>query len=61
MHKQEAITDIERLTLIQEQVIKLRGLAADISGLEVSTMLYSLADLVEQRSREADRRQCSPE
>jgi hypothetical protein len=61
MHKQEAITDLERLTLIQEQVIKLRRLAADISDLEVSTILYSVADLVERRSREAERRQCSPE
>jgi hypothetical protein len=52
--------DIERLTLIQEQVIKLRRLAANISDLEVSTILFALADLVEQRSREADRQQCSP-
>jgi hypothetical protein len=60
MPKQEAITDIERLTLIQEQVIKLRRLAADISDLEVSTILSALADQIEHRAREADRRLCSP-
>ena len=60
MPKQEAITDIERLTLIQEQVIKLRCLAADISDLEVSAILSELADEIEHRAREADRLLCSP-
>jgi hypothetical protein len=54
------IGDIKRLTLIQEQVIELRCLAADISDLEVSTILYALADEIEHRAREADRQQCSP-
>jgi hypothetical protein len=52
--------DIERLTLIQGQVIKLRNLAAEMFDREVSVILYALADQIEQRSREADRRQCSP-
>jgi cold shock protein len=46
--------------LIQEQVIKLRCLAADISDLEVSAILSELADEIEHRAREADRLLCSP-
>jgi tRNA U55 pseudouridine synthase TruB len=53
--------DIERLTLIQGQVIKLRRLAAEIFDREMSVMLYALADQIEQRTREADRRRCSPQ
>jgi hypothetical protein len=52
--------DIERMTLIQGHVIKLRRLAAEIFDREISTILYALADRIEQRTREADRRQCSP-
>jgi hypothetical protein len=54
------IGDIERLTLIQNQVLKLRRLAAEIPDREISLNLRSLADEIEQRSREADRRLCSP-
>jgi hypothetical protein len=50
------IGDIERLTLIQDQVIKLRRLAAEIFDREMSVILYALADQIEQRSGEADRR-----
>jgi hypothetical protein len=52
--------DIERLTLVQGQVIRLRRLAAEIFDREISAILYALADRIEQRTREADRRQCSP-
>jgi hypothetical protein len=52
--------DIERLTLVQDQVIKLRRLAAEIFDREMSVILYALADQIEQRSGEADRRLCSP-
>ena len=55
------IGDVERLTLVQEQVIQLRRLAAETSDSDVSVMLYALADDLEQRTREADRQQCSPE
>jgi hypothetical protein len=53
------IGDIERLTLIQRQVIKLRRLAAEIPDRELSRRLYELADEIERRSREADLRLCS--
>ena len=53
--------DIERLTLIQGQVVKLRRLAAEIFDREISAILYTLADQIEQRTREADRRRCSPQ
>jgi hypothetical protein len=52
--------DIERLILVQHQVIKLRRLAAQIPDREISLNLHSLADQIEHRSREADRRLCSP-
>ena len=52
--------DIERLTLIQDQVNKLRRLAAQIPDREISLNLHSLADKIEHRSREADRRLGSP-
>jgi hypothetical protein len=54
------IGDIERLTLIQHQVIKLRRLAAETFDRKVSVILYALADQIEQRTREADRLACSP-
>jgi hypothetical protein len=54
------IGDIERLAMVQHQVIKLRRLAAEIPDREISLNLRSLADKIEQRSREADRRLCSP-
>jgi hypothetical protein len=54
------IGDIERLILVQHQVMKLRRLAAEILEGEISLRLHSLADEIEQRSREADRRLCSP-
>jgi hypothetical protein len=56
----DVIGDIERLILVQHQVIKLRRLAAQIPDREISMDLHSLADKIEQRSREADRRLCSP-
>jgi hypothetical protein len=52
--------EIEPLTLIQGQDIKLRRLAVEIFDREISATLYALADRIEQRTREADRRQCSP-
>jgi hypothetical protein len=54
------IGDIERLILVQDQVIKFRRLAAEIEDRITSLRLYRLADEVEQRAREADRRLCSP-
>jgi hypothetical protein len=54
------IGDIERLTLIQGQVIKLRRLAAKTFDREITARLHTLADEIEHRAREADRRQCSP-
>jgi hypothetical protein len=47
--------DIERLALIQYQVIKLRRLAAEPLDRETSLRLSALADAIEQRTREADR------
>lgn len=55
------VGDVERLTLVQDQVIKLRRLAAETFDRDVSVMLYALADELEQRTREADRQQCAPE
>ena len=52
--------DIERLTLIQGHVIKLRRLAAETFDREMTPRLLALADEIEHRTREADRRQCSP-
>jgi hypothetical protein len=52
--------DIERLALVQDQVIKLRHLATETLDREVSVRLSALADEIEHRTREADRRQCSP-
>ena len=52
--------DVERLTLIQGQVIKLRRLAARTFDRDTSLRLSALADEIEHRTREADRRQCSP-
>jgi hypothetical protein len=54
------IGDVERLTLIQGQLIKLRRLAAKQFDRETSLRLSALADEIEHRTREADRRQCSP-
>ena len=53
--------DIERLALIQYQVVKLRRLAAGPLDREISLRLSALADAIEQRTRDADRLQCSPE
>jgi hypothetical protein len=58
--RQEEMTDIERLALIQYHVVKLRRLAAEILDREISLRLSALSDEIEQRAREADRRQCSP-
>jgi len=52
--------DIERLTLVQDQVIKLRRLAADPFDREITQRLHALADESEHRAREADRQRCSP-
>jgi hypothetical protein len=54
--------DIERLTLVQDQVIKLRRLAAAEASFdgEIALTLDTLADEIEHRAREADRRLCSP-
>ena len=52
--------DVERLTLIQSQVIKLRRLAAEIFDREMTSRLFALADEIEHRVREADRQRCSP-
>ena len=54
------IADIERLTLVQSHVIKLRRLAAETFDRETSLRLFALADEIEQRTREADRLACSP-
>jgi hypothetical protein len=54
------IGDVERLTLVQDQVIKLRRLAAETFDRKVSVTLYALADQIEHRTREADRLLCSP-
>jgi hypothetical protein len=54
------MTHIERLALIQYHVVKLRRLAADPFDRKISLRLSALADELEQRAREADRRQCSP-
>jgi hypothetical protein len=54
------ISDVERLTVVQDQIIKLRRLAAETLACELSGRLYALADEIEQRAREADRLLCSP-
>jgi hypothetical protein len=54
------IGDIERLTLVQDQVIKLRRLAAGTFDRVTSMRLSALADEIEWRTPEADRRLCSP-
>jgi hypothetical protein len=54
------IGDIERLTVVQHQVLKLRRLAADPFDREISQLLYALADEIERRTREANRQRCSP-
>ena len=46
--------DIERLALVQDQVIKLRRLATETLDREVSVRLHALANQIEQRAREAD-------
>ena len=51
--------DIERLAVIQYQVVKLRRLAAGQFDRETSVRLSALADAIEQRTREADRLACS--
>jgi hypothetical protein len=48
------IGDIERLTLIQDQVIKLRRLAAETFDREISLLLSALAD---KQLRRRDHRQ----
>jgi hypothetical protein len=55
------IGDIQRLALVQDQVIKLRRLAADPFDREISLRLHALADEIEHRAREADRQRCSPQ
>jgi len=52
--------DIEQLALVQHQVIKLRRMAAETFDREISPRLSALAEAIEQRAREADRRLCSP-
>jgi hypothetical protein len=52
--------DIERLALVQGQVIKLRRLAAETFDREITPRLLALADEIEHRAREADRLRCSP-
>ena len=52
--------DIERLALIQDQVVKLRRLAAETFDCEITPRLNALADQIEHRTREADRKLCSP-
>jgi hypothetical protein len=52
--------DIERLTLLQGQVIKLRRLAVETFDCEITPRLLALADEIERRAREADRLLCSP-
>lgn len=54
------IGDIERLTLVQRQVIKLRCLAVETFDCEITPRLLALADEIERRTREADRLLCSP-
>lgn len=54
------IEDIEQLVLVQNQVIKLRRLAAETFDRETSLRLSALADATERRTREADRLACSP-
>jgi hypothetical protein len=54
------IGDVERLTLVQSHVIKLRRLAAETFDRETSLRLSALADEIEHRTREADRLACSP-
>jgi tRNA U55 pseudouridine synthase TruB len=54
------IEDIKRLVLVQNQVIKLRRLAAETFDRETSRRLSALADAIEQRTREADRLACAP-
>jgi hypothetical protein len=56
------IGDIERLIRVQDCVIKLRRLAAAEASFdrEIALRLHALANEVEHRAREADRRQCSP-
>jgi hypothetical protein len=54
------IGDVERLTLVQSHVIKLRRLAAATFDRETSLRLFALADEIEHRTREADRLACSP-
>jgi hypothetical protein len=54
------IGDVERLSLIQRQVIKLRRLAAETSDNEIAPKILALADELEHRTREADRQRCSP-
>jgi hypothetical protein len=54
--------EIERLILVQQQVIKLRRLAAAEASFdgEIALRLHALADQIEHRAREADRQRCSP-
>jgi len=54
------IGDIERLAVVQHQVIKLRRLAAETFDCEMTPRLLALADEIEHRAREADRLLCSP-
>jgi hypothetical protein len=54
------IGDIERLALVQYHIAELRRLAADILDRKTSVRLFTLADAIEQRTREADRLVCSP-
>jgi hypothetical protein len=47
--------NIELLIRIQEQVIKCRRLAAEISDPETARRLNELADEIDKRAREVDR------
>jgi hypothetical protein len=52
--------NLKLLVNIQDQVIKCRRLAAEISDRETSRRLCELADEIEQRAREVDREQYYP-
>jgi len=52
--------DIERLIMVQHQVVKLRRMAAETFDREISLRLSALAAAIEHRAREADRQLFSP-
>lgn len=55
------IGDIERLSVVQRQVIRLRRLAVATCDGDITPRLLALADEIEHRVREADRLLCSPQ